>query len=130
MKQRLDHVRFIDLHHERIRMFHVMDSEFNPTGKQGFLPGYQPWLKRAARDRSLGDGQTDFGAIFSKLTDYDFKGWAVSEWEDCIKHPEDAGPKGAAFIRDQIRRVTDKTFDDFAGGKGDKSGVRAILGLE
>ena len=38
--------------------------------------------------------------------------------------------QGAAFIRDCIRRVTDKTFDDFAGGKGDTKGARAILGLE
>lgn len=130
VKQGLDYLQFIDFYHERIKMFHVKDSEFNPTGKQGFLSGYQPWLKRAARDRSLGDGQTDFGAIFSKLTEYNFKGWAVYEWEDCIEHPEDAAPKGAQFIRDQIRRVTDKTFDDFAGGKGDVSGARAILGLE
>jgi hypothetical protein len=31
---------------------------------------------------------------------------------------------------DCIRRVRDKTFDDFAGGKGDTKGARAILGLE
>jgi sugar phosphate isomerase/epimerase len=130
VKQGLDYLQFIDFYHERIKMFHVKDSEFNPTGKQGFLSGYQPWLKRAARDRSLGDGQTDFGKVFSKLTEYDFTGWCVYEWEDCIEHPEDAAPKGAAYIRDKIRRVTDKTFDDFAGQKGDQSGVRAILGLE
>jgi sugar phosphate isomerase/epimerase len=130
LKQGLDYVQFIDFYHERIKMFHVKDAEFNPTGRQGFLSGYQPWLKRAARDRSLGDGQTDFGAIFSKLTEYDFDGWAVYEWEDCIEHPEDAAPKGAAFIRDHIRRVTDKTFDDFAGGTGDTAGARAILGLD
>ncbi len=130
VKQGPDYVQFIDFDHERIGMFHVKDSEFNPTGKQGFLSGYQPWLKRAARDRSLGDGQTDFGAVFSKFTEYDFKGWAVYEWEDCIEHPEDAAPKGATFIRDHIRRVTDKTFDDFAGGRGEKSAARAILGLE
>lgn len=130
VKQGLDYLQFIDFYHEHIKMFHVKDSEFNPTGKQGFLSGYQPWLKRAARDRSLGDGQTDFGKVFSKFTEYGFEGWCVYEWEDCIEHPEDAAPKGAQFIRDHIRRVTDKTFDDFAGGKGDTSGARAILGLE
>ena len=52
------------------------------------------------------------------------------EWEDCLEHPEDAARKGSEFIRRHIIRVTDKTFDDFAGGKGDTSGARAILGLE
>ena len=130
VKQGLDYIEFIHIYHERIKMFHVKDSEFNPSGKQGFLSGYQPWLKRAARDRSLGDGQTDFGRIFSLFTEYEFDGWCVYEWEDCIEHPEDAAPKGAAYIRDHIRRVTDKTFDDFAGGTGDTSGARKILGLE
>jgi sugar phosphate isomerase/epimerase len=130
LKQGLDYIEFIRIYHERIKMFHVKDSEFNPTGKQGFLSGYQPWLKRAARDRSLGDGQTNFGRIFSLLTEFDFPGWAVYEWEDCIEHPGDAAPKGARFIRDHIRRVTDKTFDDFAGGRGDTSGARKILGLD
>jgi sugar phosphate isomerase/epimerase len=130
VKQGLDYIEFIKIYHERIRMFHVKDSEFRPSGKQGFLSGYQPWLKRAARDRSLGDGQTDWGRVFSLFTEYDFKGWCVYEWEDCIEHPEDAAPKGAAYIRSCIRRVTDKTFDDFAGQKGDAAGVRAILGLE
>lgn len=130
VKQGLDYIEFINIYHERIRMFHVKDSEFRPSGKQGFYSGYQPWLKRAARDRSLGDGQTDFKRIFSLFTEYDFAGWCVYEWEDCIEHPEDAAPKGAKFIADCIRRVTDKTFDDFAGGKGDTKGARAILGLE
>jgi sugar phosphate isomerase/epimerase len=130
IKQGLDYIEFIRIYHERIKMFHVKDAEFNPTGKQGIYSGYQPWIKRAARDRSLGQGQVDFRRVFSLLTEYDFPGWAVYEWECCLEHPEDAAPKGAAFIKDHIIRVTDKTFDDFAGGKGDRSGVRKILGLE
>ena len=130
VKQGMDYVEFIDIYHERISMFHVKDAEFRPTGRQGFLSGYQPWLKRAARDRSLGEGQTDFRRVFAKMTEYDFAGWAVYEWEDCLEHPEDAARKGSEFIRRHIIRVTDKTFDDFAGGKGDTSGARAILGLE
>jgi sugar phosphate isomerase/epimerase len=39
----------------------------------------------AGRYRSPGDGQVDFKTIFSKLAQYDFKGWAVMEWECCIK---------------------------------------------
>ena len=129
IKQGLDYLAFIDIYHDYIRMFHVKDAEFNPSGKQGVYSGYQPWLKRAARDRSLGDGQVNFGAIFSKLTEHDFAGWAVYEWECCLKHPEDGARQGAEYIRRQIIRVTDKTFDDFAGGKGDARTNRAVLGL-
>ncbi len=129
IKQGLDYIEFIHFYHERIKMFHVKDAEFNPSGKQGFYSGYLPWLKRAARDRSLGHGQVNWRRVFSLFTEYDFAGWAVYEWECCIEHPEDAAPKGAAFIRDQIIQVTSKTFDDFVGGKGDTSGARKILGL-
>ena len=43
--QQLDYLGFIDIYHERIRMFHVKDAEFNPTGKQGVYGGYQPWVE-------------------------------------------------------------------------------------
>ena len=117
IKQGLDYAVFIDLYHQRIKGFHVKDAEFRPTGKQGFYSGYQPWLKRAARDRSLGDGQVDFKQIFSKLAEYDFGGWAVYEWEDCLKHPEVAAAEGAPFIAAHIIRVTDRAFDDFAADR-------------
>ena len=130
VKQGLDYLEFIDIYHERIKMFHVKDSEFNPTGRQGYLSGMQPWLKRAARDRSLGKGQTDFDAMFAKFTEHDFDGWAVYEWEDCLEHPEDAAPAGAKYISERIIRVTDKTFDDFAGQKDASSSARQVLGLE
>ena len=129
IKQGLDYLAFIDIYHERIKMFHVKDAEFNPTGRQGVFSGYQPWLKRAARDRSLGDGQVDFSGIFSKLAEYDFAGWAVYEWECCLMHPEEAARKGAPFIAGHIIRVTDKTFDDFAGTGTDRQTTRRLLGL-
>jgi sugar phosphate isomerase/epimerase len=127
--QQLDYLAYIDFYHERIRMFHVKDAEFNPTGKQGVYGGYQNWIDRAGRFRSLGDGQVDFKSIFSKLTAYDFAGWAVLEWECCIKHPEDGAKEGAPFIRDHIIRVTEKAFDDFAGTGSDESFNRKVLGL-
>ena len=65
--QCLDYLDNIDIYHDRIGMFHVKDAEFNPTGRQGVYCGYQSWVDRAGRFRSLGDGQVDFGAIFSKL---------------------------------------------------------------
>jgi sugar phosphate isomerase/epimerase len=129
IKQGLDYVAFIDIYHERIKGFHVKDAEFRPTGKQGFYSGYQPWLKRAARDRSLGDGQVDFNQIFSKFAEYDFEGWAVYEWEDCLKHPEVAAAEGAPFIARHIIRVTDRAFDDFAASGAERNLVSKLLGL-
>ena len=127
--QCMDYVQFIDFYHERIKMFHVKDAEFNPTGKQGVYGGYSGWIERAGRFRSLGDGQVDFNAIFSKLSQYDFDGWAVLEWECAIKHPEAGAIEGAQFIKDKIIRVTEKTFDDFASTGQDDSLNRKVLGL-
>ncbi len=127
--QVLDYLSFIDIYHERIKMFHVKDAEFNSTGKQGVYSGYQPWVERAGRFRSLGDGQVDFSAIFSKLAAHDFDGWAVLEWECCLKHPEDGAREGAEFIRDHIIRVTEKAFDDFAAGGADQAANLRMLGV-
>lgn len=128
--QQLDYLSFIDIYHERIKMFHVKDAEFNATGRSGVYGGYQDWLDRAGRFRSLGDGQIDFRGIFSKFAAYDFDGWAVLEWECCLKHQEDGAREGAAFIRDHIIRVTDKAFDDFAATGADDSVNQRVLGLE
>jgi sugar phosphate isomerase/epimerase len=127
--QQLDYIQYIDFYHEFIKMFHVKDAEFNPTGKQGVYSGYQSWVNRAGRFRSLGDGQVDFAAIFSKLAQYDYDGWAVLEWECCIKSPEQGAREGSEFIRQHIIEVTEKAFDDFAGGGADEATNRRILGL-
>ncbi|HVB03048.1 MAG TPA: sugar phosphate isomerase/epimerase [Chitinophagaceae bacterium] len=127
--QCLDYLAYIDLYHERIKMFHVKDAEFNPTGRSGVYGGYQSWIDRPGRFRSLGDGQVNFSAIFSKLAQYDFSGWAVLEWECCLKHPEDGAREGAIFIRDHIIRVTEKAFDDFAGGGSNETFNRKLLGI-
>jgi sugar phosphate isomerase/epimerase len=128
--QCLNYLDYIDNYHERIKMFHVKDAEFNPTGKQGVYGGYQSWIDRAGRFRSLGDGQVDFKSIFSKLAQYNYKGWAVLEWECCIKNAEDGAKEGAVFIRDHIIRVTERAFDDFASAGHDEKLNRAILGLD
>lgn len=127
--QQLDYLQFIDFYHERIKMFHVKDAEFNSTGKSGVYGGYQDWVDRAGRFRSLGDGEIDFGAIFSKLSQYGYDGWAVLEWECCIKSPEQGAAEGAPFIDDHIIQVTEKSFDDFAGGGSSESLNKKILGL-
>jgi len=128
--QALDYLEYIDIYHERIKMFHVKDAEFNPTGRQGVYGGYQDWVNRAGRFRSLGDGQVDFKAIFSKMAQYDFPGWAVLEWECALKHPEDGAREGAQFIKDHIIRVTDRVFDDFASSGTDESLNKKVLGIQ
>ncbi|SEA32420.1 sugar phosphate isomerase/epimerase family protein [Rubrimonas cliftonensis] len=128
--QALDHLAFIDVYHPRIGMFHVKDAELNPTGRQGVYGGFQPWVDRAGRFRSLGDGQVDFKGVFSKLAQYGFDGWAVVEWECALKHPEDGAREGAAFVADHIIRVTDRAFDDFAGAAVDAAANRRLLGLD
>ncbi|TVR50116.1 MAG: sugar phosphate isomerase/epimerase [Rhodobacteraceae bacterium] len=128
--QQMDYLAFIDLYHDRICAFHVKDAEFNPDGRQGVYSGYQPWLNRAGRFRSLGDGQVDFGAIFSRLAQYDYDSWAVLEWECCLKSPEQGAAEGARFIADHLIEVTEKAFDDFAGGETDLGQIRAMLGVQ
>lgn len=128
--QQMDYLAFIDLYHDRICAFHVKDAEFNPDGRQGVYSGYQPWLNRAGRFRSLGDGQVDFAGIFSKMAQYGYDGWAVLEWECCLKSPEQGAAEGAPFIASHIIEVTEKAFDDFAGGATDKAQLRAMLGIK
>jgi len=128
--QHLDYLANLDIYAERIGMFHVKDAELNPTGRQGVYGGFQSWVDRAGRFRSLGDGQVDFKAIFAKLAAQDFDGWAVVEWECCLKHPEDGAREGAAFVKDHIIRVTERAFDDFADGGTDDAANARMLGLD
>jgi sugar phosphate isomerase/epimerase len=127
--QRLDYLAYLDLYHSRIKVFHVKDAEFNPTGRQGVYGGFQSWADRAGRFRSLGDGQVDFTGIFSKLTQYDFEGWAVLEWECCIKSSEQGAAEGAPFIARHIIQAAGRAFDDFAGSGVDQAANRRLLGL-
>ena len=127
--QQLDYLQFIDIYHGRIRAFHVKDAEFRPNGRQGVYGGFGNWVDRAGRFRSLGDGQVDFGGIFSKMAQYDYAGWAVLEWECCLKHPEDGAREGAPFIQNHIIPVADRAFDDFAGAGVDRQALRQLMGF-
>jgi sugar phosphate isomerase/epimerase len=127
--QQLDYLQFIDIYHPRIRMFHAKDAEFNPSGRQGVYSGFQPWVNRAGRFRSLGDGQIEFGAIFSRLSQYGFNGWAVLEWECCLKDSEQGAAEGAPFIEAHIIQVATRAFDDFAASGVDQAANRKLLGL-
>jgi sugar phosphate isomerase/epimerase len=127
--QQLNYLDYVDIYHERIGIFHVKDAEFRPTGRQGVYGGYQGWVDRAGRFRSLGDGQVDFPALFSKFAQYGFEGWAVLEWECALKHPEDGAAEGARFIADHIIRVAERAFDDFAASGVDDAANRRMLGI-
>jgi sugar phosphate isomerase/epimerase len=87
-------------------------------------------VERPGRFRSLGDGQIDFSAIFSKLTQYGYDGWAVLEWECALKHPEQGAAEGAPFIARHMIRKAEKAFDDFAGSGVDRGLIREVLGLQ
>ena len=128
--QQLDYLGFIDIYHERIKAFHVKDAEFIPSARSGVYGGYQGWVERPGRFRSLGDGQIDFGGIFSRFAQYDYQGWAVLEWECCLKHPEDGAREGAPFIKNHMIRKADRAFDDFASVAPDENLNRQILGLD
>jgi sugar phosphate isomerase/epimerase len=127
--QQLDYCEFIQLYGEHITAFHVKDAEFCPSGRVGVYGGYQSWAKRAGRFRSLGDGQVDFSRVFTLLTEAGYRGWAVLEWECCVKSPEQGAAQGAPFIAKHIIEATQVAFDDFAGGKSDDELNKKILGL-
>ncbi|HSB96203.1 MAG TPA: sugar phosphate isomerase/epimerase, partial [Spongiibacteraceae bacterium] len=128
--QHIDYLAFIDIYRERIKAFHVKDAEFQKNGRSGVYGGYQGWLERAGRFRSPGDGAIDFKGVFSKLAQYDYAGWAVLEWECCLKHPEDGAREGAGFIREHMIRRADRAFDDFASVAGDARLNKIVLGLD
>jgi len=127
--QQLDYLAFIDIYHERIKCFHVKDAEFRPNGRSGVYGGYQSWVDRPGRFRSLGDGQVDFAGIFSKMAANDFAGWAVLEWECALKHPEVGAAEGAPFIDRHIIKVTEHAFDDFAAGGADRAMNKKLMGI-
>lgn len=56
--QQMDYLGFIDVYHSRIKAFHVKDAEYHASSRSGVYGGYQPWLDRAGRFRSLGTGRS------------------------------------------------------------------------
>ena len=127
--QQLDYLEFIDIYHERIKIFHVKDAEFRPNGRQGVYGGYGSWTERAGRFRALGDGQVDFKQIFTRLTKYGYEGWAVLESECAFKDPIVCAKEGAVFIRNAIIPVAKKAFDDFAGSGMRDEDIEKLLGI-
>jgi sugar phosphate isomerase/epimerase len=128
--QCLDYVGYISVYAEYIKAFHVKDAEFRPSPRSGVYGGYQGWVDRPGRFRSVGDGQVDFKQVFTKMTEIGFDSWAVLEWECCIKDAAQGAKEGAEFIVSMLIDVPTKAFDDFAGGEADEAANRKILGIE
>ena len=72
----------------------------------------------------------DFKRVFTLLTEADYDGWAILEWECCVKSPEQGAREGAPFIAEHIIEATRMAFDDFAGGETDRERNRQILGID
>lgn len=126
--QQLDYLAFVDIYEERISAFHVKHAEFNPNGRQGVHSGYRPWMHRAARFRSLGDGHVDFVGVFSKLGQYGYDSRAALEWECIMKSPDQDAAEGAPSIADHVIEVTEAAFDDFAGEGPNIEAIRSLMG--
>ncbi|MDQ2905165.1 MAG: sugar phosphate isomerase/epimerase [Chloroflexota bacterium] len=127
--QCLDYIGYLDCYLDYIKAFHVKDAEYNPSPRSGVYGGYQDWQDRPGRFRSVGDGQVNFKRVFSTLTQNGFAGWAVLEWECCIKDSVQGAREGAAFIKSMLIDTPERAFDDFAGGTQDEERNRRILGL-
>jgi len=127
--QCLDYVGYLDCYKDYIKAFHVKDAEYNLSPRSGVYGGYQDWKDRPGRFRSVGDGQVDFKKVFSKLTQNGFSGWAVLEWECCIKDSIQGAREGAAFIKSMLIDTPTRAFDDFAGGVQNDETNQRILGI-
>jgi len=123
-----DSLEHIDLYHERIRMFHVKDAEFNPRPAARACMAVQSWIDRGRTLPLAGRRQVNFKAIFSKLTQYHIR-WRCSCGNCCLSTRGRRPAEGAKVIADHIIRVTDKAFDDFAGAGADVAANRRMLGV-
>ena len=127
--QHLDYLGFIDRYHQRIGAFHVKDAEFTPSAVSGAYGGYQDWLDRPGRFRSVGDGQIDFRGIFDRLTRHGYDGWAVLEWECCLKNSNDGAREGARFIDQHIIRLSERSFDAALDASMSPERLDHVLGI-
>jgi len=127
--QHMDYLGFIDRYHARISAFHVKDAEFTPSAASGAYGGYQDWLNRPGRFRSVGDGQIDFRGIFDRLTGNGYDGWAVLEWECCLKNSDDGAREVARFIDGHIIRLSKRPFDATLAASMSPEKLDRVLGI-
>ncbi len=111
-----------------LKRFTSRTPNFAATGAMASTVDTSPGSSGLAVSALPGDGQIDFKGVFSKLTEYDFAGWAVLEWECCLKDSETGAREGSEFIRRHIIPVAGRAFDDFAAGGGNNMIQVAIIG--
>ena len=129
--QQLKYLDYIDIYHERIKMFHVKDAEFNPTGRQGVYGGFQTGSTGPGVSARLETVRSISLDLFEARRPTTYAGWAVLEWE--CAHEASGGwraRKERRFIADYIIRVTERAFDDFASSGTDRAANRKMLGLD
>ncbi len=127
MLQQLDHLAFLDIYMEFIRVMRKgrrVPAERPPGNVRRLWNLDGTWA-----ERSLGDGQIDFRAIFSKFTQAGFDGWATLEWECCLKDPVQGAREGAAFIRERIIESARHSFASEAGTMPDREINARDLGI-
>jgi sugar phosphate isomerase/epimerase len=115
--QYMDEVGFIEVYRDYIAAAHIKDAELRKGVRSGAYGGYQSWVKRPGRFRSLGDGQVRFKEIFAAFAEHGLPLWPVAEWECCLKDPIVGATEGVEFIRRHTIKVTERAFDDFAATK-------------
>ena len=129
--QQLDYLDYIDIYHERIKAFHVKDAEFNPTGRQGVYGGYAE-LDRPRRPLPLArrrPGRFQRDLLQARRSTTTTAG-PCSNGSAASSIPRTARAKARSSSRHHIIRVTEKAFDDFAGGGTDEAANRRMLGLD
>lgn len=138
--QVLDYLAFVDLYHDRIFGAHWKDGEFNPSGRQGVYSGMMPFISRAGRFRSLGDGHLTLKALEAGLAKYGLSLWRVLEWEDVIKDKVLGATEGAKILQALIddtplplfpKQVvpTATSFEKFAATGGSRATIEHCLGF-
>ena len=88
IKQCMDYLGFIDAYHDRIKMFHVKDAEFNPDRQaRASMAATRVGSSAPAATARSATARSISRRCSRKLADYDFAGWAVYEWECCLNIP-------------------------------------------
>lgn len=113
--QQMDYLGFIDVYHSRIKAFHVKDAEYHASSRSGVYGGYQPWLDRAGRFRSLGTGRSI--SKRSSASSHNMISWLGGAGMGCcLKDAQTGAREGSDFIRRHVIPVSARAFDDFAAG--------------
>ena len=129
--QCLDYLDHIDIYHERHQDVPRQGRRVQPDRPAGRLfGGYQPWVDRAGRFRSprRRPGRLRRGLLQARRHTTSPAGrWSSGSARSST--PRTARARARSSSKAHIIRVTEKAFDDFAGGGTDEAANRRLLGL-